>query len=56
MNGVSKKLCLTGASIAAIASLSTDAPDRLPYAIIIGVLCIVYKVVQGYIDLKNPNK
>ena len=53
MNGVSKKLCMTAVSIAAIVALSDGAPDKLPYAIVIGVLCIVYKAVQGWIDYKN---
>ena len=52
-NGVSKKLCMTAASIFAISQLADGAPDKLPYAIIIASLCVVYKVVQGFIDWKK---
>ena len=52
-NGVSKKLCITGAGIIAITQLSEGAVDKMPYAIIIGVMCIVYKAVQGFIDWKQ---
>ena len=53
MNGVSKKLCMTAVSIAAIAQLAQSAQDKLPYAIVIGVICVVYKLVQGFIDWKK---
>lgn len=53
MNGVSKKLCIAVVGIAAIVSLADGAPNKLPYAISIAVICIVYKAVQGYIDCKN---
>lgn len=50
MNGVSKKLCMTAVSIAAIAQMAGDAEYKLPYAIIVGVICLVYKLIQGFID------
>lgn len=53
MNGVSKKLCMTAVSIAAITQLAGDAPNKLPYAIIIGCICGVYKLVQGFLDWKS---
>lgn len=52
-NGVSKKLCITAAGIAVVTQLATGAEDKLPYAIIIGCMCIAYKLVQGYIDSKS---
>lgn len=52
-NGVSKKLCITAISIGAIVSMSNDAPDKLPYAIVIGAVCVIYKVVQGWLDWKK---
>ena len=53
MNGVSKKLCMTAVSIVAISQLAAEAPDKLPYAVIIGVICIFYKVVQGFLDWRK---
>ena len=52
-NGISKKLCITAMSIGLIMSMSTGAQDKLPYAIIIGVICVVYKIIQGWIDRKS---
>jgi hypothetical protein len=52
-NGVSKKVCITAASILAITQLAQDAPDKIPYAIVVGVICVVYKLVQGWIDYKK---
>lgn len=56
MNGVSKKLCMTAVSIVAITQLANDAHDKLPYAILIGAICVVYKIVQGVLDWKNSKK
>lgn len=53
MNGVSKKLCMTAVSIVAISQLAESATDKLPYAIVICVICIVYKLVQGILDWKE---
>ncbi len=52
MNGVSKKLCMTAVSIAAVVTLAEDAPEKWKYAVIIAVICIVYKLVQGALDWK----
>ncbi len=49
-NGVSKKLCITAASILAIVQLAGDAEDKWPYAVVIGCICVTYKIVQGWID------
>ena len=56
MNGVSKKLCMTAAGIVAITQLADGATDKWPYAIVIGVICIVYKLVQGLLDWKSAEK
>ena len=53
MNGVSKKLCMTAAGILAVTQLADDTANKLPYAIIIGILCVVYELVQGFIDKKS---
>ncbi len=53
MNGVSKKLCTSAAGIAAIVAMSAD-PGKLYFAIIIGTVCIVATLVQGYLDLQHP--
>ena len=53
MNGVSKKLCIAVVGIAAISDLADGAPNKLPYAIGIAIICIVYKLVQGYIDSRK---
>ena len=52
-NGVSKKLCMTAVSVAAIVSLAEGAEDKLPYVIVIGVLCVIYEVAQAYLDRKK---
>ncbi len=56
MNGVSKKLCITAASIAAVVQLSIDVEDgeKWKFALIIGGICVIYKIVQGFIDWKRP--
>jgi len=56
MNGVSKKLCMTAASIFLITKLAEGAEDKLPYALIVGAICVVYKLVQGFIDWKRNVK
>ena len=53
-NGVSKKLCIAAISITAIVKLAEDAPNKLPYAIGVVAICIVYKVIQGWIDSRKP--
>ncbi len=52
-NGVSKKLCITAISITAIVQLADGAEDKWPYAIVIGCICIAYKLVQGWIDSRG---
>ena len=52
-NGVSKKLCITAASILAIVQLAEGAADKWPYAVVVGCICVTYKIVQGWIDIKK---
>lgn len=55
MNGVSKKLCITAASIAAVVQLGSGVPDteKWKFAAIVAGICVVYKVVQGVLDWKG---
>lgn len=53
MNGVSKKLCVAAVSIGALVSMSDGAENKLPYAIAVTAICIVYKIIQGWIDWKK---
>lgn len=55
-NGVSKKLCITAVGIAVVTQLAAGAEDKLPYAIVIGCMCITYKLVQGWIDGKSKEQ
>ena len=51
--GVSKKLCITATGIAAVYGLADGANNNLPYALAIAIMCVVYKLVQGYIDTRK---
>ena len=51
--GVSKKLCIAVVGISAISDMSNGAINKLPYMAGIAAICIVYKIVQGYIDTRN---
>ena len=53
-NGVSKKLCMTAAGILAVASLAEGAKDKFAYAVIVCIIVVVYKLIQGFIDWKKP--
>ncbi len=52
-NGVSKKLCITAAGIVAITQLADGAENKWPYAVVIGVMCVAYKMIQGWIDSRK---
>lgn len=52
-NLASKKLVTTGAAIITIATLAKDAPDKLPYCIIIAVIAVIYKICQAILDWKG---
>ena len=56
MNGVSKKLCMTMAGVVVIGQMAEGAQDKLPYAIIVGVVCVAYKIAQTALDWKNRRK
>lgn len=53
MNGVSKKLCMTAAGIVAVTQLADGAADKMPFAIIIGAICMVHIAVQCFSDWKK---
>jgi len=52
-NGVSKKLVGTGAGIVFIANMAEGSENKLPFVIVIGILCIVHELVQGYLDKRK---
>ena len=53
MNGVSKKLHIVSVSITALIGIAAKAENPLPYALIIGVICVAHMAVQAFIDWKN---
>ena len=55
-NGVSKKLCVTVAGIAAVASLAEGAENKLFFALAIAGMCVIFKIVQGFIDWKSSKE
>ena len=52
-NGVSKKLCITGITIGAIVGMSVGEEEKLYYAVIVGVLCVIATLVQAFLDWKK---
>ncbi|KKK73872.1 hypothetical protein LCGC14_2889460 [marine sediment metagenome] len=52
-NGVSKKLCITAAGIIAVTQLADGAENKWPYAIVVCIMCVVFKIVQGWIDSRK---
>ena len=56
-NGVSKKVCIVTLSINTIGMLAASNPQLIPYAIVtIGVICVCFKIVQGFIDWSKNGK
>jgi len=55
MNGMSKKLCISIIGVHAIIAMAADSEDKLPYAIIVAGLCVIYKLTQGFIDWKRKD-
>ena len=55
-SGVSKKLCVASIGIFAIIDMGKDAEDKLPYAIIAGVVIIAYLVKQTILDWRSNGK
>lgn len=49
----SKKLCIVMFTIQGVIGLAANTQDKWPYVIVIGAICIVYKLVQGFIDYKS---
>ena len=54
--GVSKKLFITVVCVQAVVGLADDAEDKLKYAIIIGIIFLIYKVSQTIIDRSKNGK
>ena len=55
-NGVSKKLFITVVCVQAVVGLAEDAQDKLKYAVIIGIIFLIYKVAQTFIDWSKNGK
>ena len=55
-NGVSKKFLIGAYAISKVFELGIEAENKIPYAISIVVICVIFKVVQGFIDWKNNGK
>ena len=56
-SGVSKKVCIVALSINTIGMLAASKPELIPYAIVtIGVICVCFKIVQGFIDWSKNAK
>jgi hypothetical protein len=50
-NGISKKLCIAMMSVQAIVTLAgTGDDDKFKYAILVAIICVVYKVAQVVSD------
>lgn len=52
-NLFSKKLITTESTIAAILFLAKDAPNKLPYCMLIVGIVVVYKICQTILDKKR---
>lgn len=55
-NGISKKLCVTIVGIQAVVKLSEGAANKLYYAAGVVIICIVFKLVQTWLDRKGQTK
>ena len=55
-SGVSKKLVLAVVGIEGIVKLAEDAAIKWPYAFAVLAICIVFKLVQGFIDWNMKSK
>ena len=49
----SKKLFITVICIQAVVGMAEGAADKLKFAIIIGIILLIYKVSQSIIDLRK---
>jgi len=56
MNGVSKKLCVTAVSISAVVNMAQGCKSPWPYAVVIGVICVVSVVAQAWLDYVSARK
>ena len=50
MNGVSKKLHITGLCISGVLGLAANAENKLPFALIIAGMFALYLIGQGFLD------
>ncbi len=50
MNGVSKKLHITGLCISGVLGLAANADDKLPFALIVAGMFVMYLIGQGFLD------
>ncbi len=48
--GVSKKVNITTVCISGVLGLAANAPDKLPYAIIVGSMFLLYLIAQVILD------
>ena len=55
-NGVSKKVCVISSCISGVLGLAANAPDKLPYAIIVGIMFVAFLVSQVFLDWSNNGK
>ncbi len=49
-NGVSKKTHIVSVCITGVIGMAMNAPNKLPYAIIIGAIGVIYWAIQGFLD------
>ena len=54
--GVSKKTHIVSLCITAVIGMATNAPNKLPYAIIIGAIGVIYWAIQCFLDWSNNGK
>ena len=52
----SKKLFITVVTMQAVVGLAEDAQDKLKYAVIIGIIFLIYKAAQTFIDWSKNGK
>lgn len=52
-NGVGRKFCITAVGIVLVGQLANGAENKWPYAVVICIMCITFKIVQGYIDSRK---
>ena len=56
MNGVSKKLHITGICMSGVLGLAAKAENQLPFALIIAGMFAMYLIGQGFLDWIEKKK